>query len=444
MKSTWMFASRVGLTLMAIAVSTAGQAQAGKLPHYTITDLGTLGGAYSYAYGINEAGEVSGGAATDSETDGLDQKGFLWKAGAITNVGTIGGYACPDCSSEAGGPNSSGQSAVVSETPKPAFMNEDFCGFGTHRQCLGAVWKHGALKALPNLRGGHNGQAYWINKHGQLAGLTETGVLDSTCASSVPFQELRFEAVVWGPEGKVRELRPLPGDTVGFAFGINDEGQVVGASGVCSNTSLPPVNVDAPHAVLWGSDGKPIDLGTLAGQPHNVAGSINNLGDVNGTSLVDDGTVHTFLWKKKTGMQDIGTLPGAIVTVAPCCHTLNNKDEMTGFWIDGDGNMSPFYWKDNVITDMNTLISADSGWYLLDTASINDAGQIAGTGVNPDGEVHAFLATPCPDPQGTTEAAIVSAQTNKRPMPAVPESVRWFINQQLRHAKPGAPRIDAQ
>jgi hypothetical protein len=97
-----------------------------------------------------------------------------------------------------------------------------------------------------------------------------------------------------------------------------------------------------------------------------------------------------------------------------------------------------------VITDLNTLISADSGWYLLDTASINDAGQIAGTGVNPDGEVHAFMASPCPDPQGTTEAAIVSAQTNKRPMPAVPESVRWFINQQLRHAKPGAPRIDAQ
>ena len=436
MKSTWTFTSPLGLALLAIAAGSAAQAQAPKLPHYTITDVGTLGGTYSYSYGINEAGVVSGGAATATDTDGLAEKGFLWNGSTMTNVGTIGGPACHDCSSEAGGPNSSGQSAVVSETPRPAYLNEDFCGFGTHRQCLGAVWKNGALKGLPNLKGGRNGQAYWINKHGQLAGFTETGVLDSTCASSVPFQALQFEAVIWGPQGNVRELKPLPGDTVGFAFGINDKGQVVGASGVCSNTSLPPANPGAPHAVLWESDGTPTNLGSLAGQPFNVANSINNLGEVNGGALAADGTVHTFLWKRKTGMQDIGTLPGAIVTVAPCCHTLNNSDEMTGFWIDGDGNMSAFYWNNNVMTDLNSLISANSGWYLLNTASINDAGQIAGFGVNPDGEIHAFLATPCLSAcEEQSDPTSAGVQTNRRPMPNVPESVRQFIRQQMNLAR---------
>lgn len=431
MKPTRTTCSRIGLALLLIAAGAAAQASNTKLPHYTITDIGTFGGTYSYSYGINEAGVVAGGAANAAQTDGIAQKGFLWDGSHLTNVGTIGG--CSDCSSAAGGPNLGGVSAVESETAHPAFMNEDFCGFGTHRQCLAAVWKNGTLKGLPNLKGGRNGQAYWINKHGQIVGFTETGVMDSACSLSVPFQVLRFETVIWSPNGNIRELAPLPGDTVGFGFGINDNGQVVGASGLCSNTSIPPVAPAAPHAVLWEADGTPTDLGSLAGLAPNVAGSINNRGEVTGTSPASDGTLHSFLWRKNMGMKDIGTLPGAVLTVTPCCHTLNNNDEITGFWIDGDGNLSAFYWKDNVITDLNALISASSGWYLLNTASINDAGQIAGFGVNPQGEIHAFLATPCSGPcLNEADAFAGEFGMRKRPMPPVPESVRRFISQQLK------------
>jgi probable HAF family extracellular repeat protein len=390
---TLLGALSAGPTFCNAQEPAGAQGQTQEPARYTVTDLGTLGGTYSYGYGINNAGVVSGGTATQAETDGISQTAFLWDRDHFFNLGTLGGIACPDCSSEAGGPNAKGESPILSETSEPAYMGEDFCGFGTHRQCLGAIWKNGKMTALPTLRGGQNGQAYWTNNQGQVVGFTENGTPDSTCSSSVSFQVLRFEAVMWGPNGEVHELHPLKGDTVGFAFGINDKGQAVGATGVCSNTSLPPVHPAGAHAVLWEKDGTPTNLGSLAGLAPNVAGSINNLGQVVGTSPFSDGTIHTFLWTRTTGMQDLGTLPGAVVTVAPCCHTINDNGQVAGYSIDAMGNMGAFLWRDGVMSDLNALIP-DSPLYLLAASSINDAGEIAGFGVNSDGDVHAFLATP--------------------------------------------------
>jgi len=390
---TWI--SRIAaLAALAIPTQTIALAQpATKSPHYKVIDLGTLGGSYSYGYGINNAGWVAGAAATADQTGGLSQTGFLWHDGQMTNLGTLGGSACPDCSSEAGGPNASGESVLFSETSNPAYLNEDFCAFGTHRQCLGAAWKNGVMTALPPLAGGYNSAAYWINNRGQVAGFAENGTADPTC-STTPFQLLRFEAAIWGADGKVRELPPYGSDTVGFAFGINDEGQVVGTSGLCSNTSLPPGNPAGAHAVLWEEDGSPTDLGNLGGT-YNVADAINNRGEVVGTAQSSaDGTVHAFLWTRATGMQDFGAFPGAIVTVPPCCHTINERGEIVGFSIDGTTfNLRALIWQGKVPVDLNTLIPADSGWYLQFASSINDAGEIVGYGVI-NGNVHAFLATP--------------------------------------------------
>jgi probable HAF family extracellular repeat protein len=93
-------------------------------------------------------------------------------------------------------------------------------------------------------------------------------------------------------------------------------------------------------------------------------------------------------------MQDLGTFPGAIATIAPCCHTINNSGEVVGFSIDANFNTRALLWKDKALTDLNSLISKDSPWYLQAAESIDDAGEIAGYGVI-DGNVHAFQATPC-------------------------------------------------
>ena len=386
------------LTALAMGLGLAAHAQVPNHPRYFVTDLGTLGGTYSYAYGVNNEGVVAGGAATTTQTGGIAQTAFLWYRGQIYNLGTLNGTACPDCSSEAGGPNASAASPLLSETANRDPNGEDFCGFGTHRQCLAAVWKNGVMTALPNLHGGNNGQALWENDLGEVAGVAENGVADSTCASSTPYQALRFKAVLWGPNGKVHELHPLKGDTVGYAFGLNNKGQVVGVSGLCSNTHVPPITpgTGAPHGVLWERDGSAIYLGSLGTDVFTIPADVNDSGVVAGASLSSkDGTIHPFLWTKQKGMQDLGTFPGAIVTGIPCCHTLNNKGDAVGLTVDGATfNMRAFLWHKNRLIDLNTLIPANSGWTLQFASSLNDAGEIVGWGTI-NGNVHAFLATPC-------------------------------------------------
>jgi probable HAF family extracellular repeat protein len=322
------------------------------------------------------------------------QHSFLWYgAGPLVDIGTLGGL-----NSGAGGPNVYGEAAVESELAAKDPDNEDFCAFGTHLECSGAIWRYGKLTALHPLPGGRNSNAFGINNLGQVIGWSENGVRDSTCAKATPSQVFQFEAVRWEPNGEIHELPPLNGDTVAFSFGINNHGQAVGSSGTCATQGLPPANVNGLHAVLWEKDGTPVYLGTLGDANNtmsNAASSINDRGQVVGTSQFTDGTVHSFIWTKETHMHSIGTLPGAFATIAGCCRTINNRGEIVGFSIDANGSTA-FLWKDGQIKDLNTLIPANSPLHLLGAYSINDAGEIAGQGcVMPAcTELHAFRATP--------------------------------------------------
>jgi hypothetical protein len=67
---------------------------------------------------------------------------------------------------------------------------------------------------------------------------------------------------------------------------------------------------------------------------------------------------------------------------------------VVGLSIDGTTFSSrALIWQGKVPVDLNTLIPADSGWYLQAAYSINDAGEIVGYGTI-GGNVHAFRATP--------------------------------------------------
>src|SRR5215217_6565664 len=73
----------------------------------TFTDLGTLGGDYSFATEINARGQVVGYSRTVTR----QYRAFLWENGSMTQLGTLG-----DPQSFAAGINSAGQVVGASET----------------------------------------------------------------------------------------------------------------------------------------------------------------------------------------------------------------------------------------------------------------------------------------------------------------------------------------
>src|SRR5262249_57391142 len=112
------------------------------------------------------------------------------------------------------------------------------------------------------------------NHRGEIVGWAENTVHDPTC---VPPQVLQFRAVEWGPgPDEIRELPPLPGDTVSAATALNSRGQVVGISGICDRAVG---RFSAIHAVLW-EKGTVADIGNLGGGAWNTPMALNEWCDV--------------------------------------------------------------------------------------------------------------------------------------------------------------------
>jgi len=121
--------------------------------HEALRDLGTLGGTFSAALWLNNAGEVVGGATTPE-----DQAfhATLWKDGVITDLGTLA-----DCSSLAFAINSRGQ--IVGQPHN--------CDTNTYRSVL---WDKGAIieldAAIPPNSSLQLRETFNINDRGEVVG----------------------------------------------------------------------------------------------------------------------------------------------------------------------------------------------------------------------------------------------------------------------------------
>jgi probable HAF family extracellular repeat protein len=391
-RTTTRIAGITLFTLLAMPIGLVAQVdhqqKKQKLQHYTITDLGTLdGGTFSQPFSINRYGLVSG---SSNLADG-NQHATLWLEKLKVDIGAPG-LGGPN--SIAFGDNERFQSAGEAETSTSDPNDEDFCGFGTHLTCSPFLWQNGEMIQLPTL-GGNNGVAMAISDRGEVAGFAENSTPDTGCPAP---QVLHFMPVVW-KNGAIHKLPTFGGDPDGVAQQINDNGEVVGGSGTCATFNVNVLyNLVPVHALLW-EKGKVTDLGNLGGKTGqaggNIAYDINNQGQVVGNSdLRGDKTFHAFLWTRKTGMQDLGTLPG---DVASFSISINDAGSAVGGSLDAKFNPRAFLWEKGVMTDLNTRIAGHSPLYLLTGCSINSRGEITGLGMTSNGQIHTYLAIPTHD-----------------------------------------------
>lgn len=380
------------LSLLVLAAGLAAQEKS--QPRYRVIKLGTLGGTYSQPFYVSRKGVASGEA---SRADG-NWHAILWQGRFKRDLGTLGGLN----SSAFGSPNAFGQVVGEAETSNLDPNGEDFCGFFasgaplSSTTCLGFLWQDGWMVPLPTL-GGSNGAASAINNQGEVAGSAETATSDSTCPAYDPakgqYQVLQNKPVVW-ENGHIKKLHTYGRDPDGFAIAINDQGQVAGASGVCSTfNAINGLYLSPVHALLW-DHGKVINLGSLGGHFGNQAHNLNNRGQVVGASdLAGDAVFHGFVWSQRTGMRDIPPLQGDTYSVALA---INDAGKVGGVSIDATfTTLRAFVVVDGVPTDLNTLISAESPLQLQTVCSINSRGEITGLAVEKStGQYRGYLAIP--------------------------------------------------
>ena len=400
MKSRFIFSVLVAALLTALTIPFVGCGGASALDPpdpktYTVIDLGTLGGTYSQSFSVNSTGVVSGQASLSGGT----WHAILWQGAHISDLGTLGGQD----SSAFGAPNALGQVAGMAETSSADPNGEDFCGFAAQGvpssgTCLGFLWQNGSMSPLSTL-GGNNSAASMINKSSVIAGYAETAAPDSTCPSYEPaygqYQVLEEEPVVW-KKGQIQELPTYGGDPDGFALAINDSGQVAGASGACSTLNVINGTYVAPvHALFWQSNGTVTNIPSLGGASGNQAHNINNSGQVVGASdLSGDEVFHGFVWSPgATTSQDIPPLSGDTYSVALA---INDAGEVGGVSIDSTfTTLRAFVVVNGVPTDLNTLIPANSPLQLLTACGINSRGEITGMAMEKStGEYRGYLAIP--------------------------------------------------
>ncbi len=405
---TAQFTRKRGSQILVIILATAccgvalapalaqGQAQARATPQYQVSNLPSLGGTSSGGNSINNQTWVAGYSRL---TGDQSRHATLWRSGLLSDLGTLGG---PNSSVTWNVKNTQGIIVGISQTADPEPLGEWWSSFAFYSGPdnvgfinLGFVWEQDQMRGLPNFPGGNNGFATGANNLGQAVGWAENGVHDTACVSP---QVLQFRPAVWelGPPDEIQELPLIPGDTSGAATAINDNGQIVGISGICDQAVGRHT---ARHAVIW-ENGGVTDIGNLGAEWWNTPTAINQRGDIVGfagdPAFVEGDIVHAFKWTREDGIRHLKPLPRRTPKhVDSEAYGINEAGQVVGVSCDADFvDCHAVIWDHgNTPTDLNDLKGGFSA-RLESAKDMNDNGEITGRAIDSNGVRTAYLAVP--------------------------------------------------
>jgi probable HAF family extracellular repeat protein len=414
--------------------------RAGSGPRYRLIDLGTFGGPNSaetveFPY-VSNRGTVVGFADTAVRSDG--EEGFIfhafrWRRGVLTDLGTLASgrnsfaTVVNDHDVVVGlAENQAGEGVAVTWnsagriTPLGSFggrlglatdINERGQIVGAAADAVPApggwfdfptrsrpfLWDKGVIRDLGTL-GGLDAGAFFVNNHGQVAGNSTISVPDPVTG------EADVHPFLW-QHGKMTDLGSFGGHNT-FANGLNNRGQVVGDAFLTGD--------QAAHPFLW-AKGRLLDLGTLGGLSGN-ASAINDAGEVTGAADTADNVTHAYFWKNGV-TTDLGTVIGDTCSQARAISATGQVVGTSGHCeIEGGMSQHGFLWQREAgLIDLNRYVPPGNAITIMDAETINDHGEIAGTGKLANGNYHAVVLIPCHDSRPGCRSATSSGHVRETP-----------------------------
>jgi len=254
------------------------------------------------------------------------------------------------------------------------------------------LWQNGTMVILPQLVA-----AWGINTSGQIAGAVAIAGSGST---------VRDEAALY-QNGQVTLLGLLDLNSPkanSWSTAINANGEVVGYASVASG---------GVHAFHWWN-GVLTDLGALTPGDSSVAMAINAFSEAVGYDRSASGaSSNAVVWQNNK----IAALPELNGDNYSAAYGINAAGLIVGL----SGTQGSIYtratlWDNGQAIDLNSLLSATSGWTLTSASGISDNGEIVGTGIF-DGINTSFALTLGSGTAqiGASAAMAVAAETNPLP-----------------------------